>query len=282
MKRKPRSRAKVAPILVTGGTGTVGHHVVARLRDAGRPVRVLSRTEHQAQKGLEYVVGNLVTDEGISAAVAGVSAIVHCATTGRDDAVPTRHLVTAAAALSTPPHIVYISIVGADRIHSQFMSTKLASEQIVRESGLPWTILRATQFYDVVLTGARRSARFPLIPAMSGFLIQPIDADEVAARLVELVLGDPAGRVADIGGPEVLSAASLIRVYLRATKRRRLVLPIWFPGTAKIRAGGLLVRSRKGGGGGDVTETHEDAEVEPPKQRTWAEFIQASLQAPEG
>lgn len=269
-KRKPRTRAKIAPILVTGGTGTLGHRVVARLREARRPVRVLSRTQHPSEPGLEYVVGDLVTNRGIEAAVAGVTAIVHCATTEKHDAIATKHLVSAATALPTPPHIVFISIVGADRIPSSFMTTKLQAETILRESGLPWTILRATQFYDVVLTGARRSARWPVIPAMSGFLVQPIDADEVAARLVGLALGEPAGRVPDIGGPEVMSVASLIRVYLRTTRRRRLVVPVWFPGISKIRAGGLLVRKRKTAD----AATDDVTGAEPPRQRTWEEFLQ--------
>jgi hypothetical protein len=63
-------------------------------------------------------------------------------------------------------------------------------------------MLRVTQFYDYVLTGLRRLARLPVVPVPAGFLVQPIDPEEVAARLVELTLGDPAGRVPDLGGPQ--------------------------------------------------------------------------------
>lgn len=271
-RRAPRTpntqRATVAPILVTGGTGTLGRLVVSRLRDAGRDVRVLSRSHHESTPGLEFVVGDLVTDSGVEAAVAGVSAIVHCAGTKKDDALATKNLLRPARALKTPPHVVAVSVVGADKVPSTYMLAKLEAERLVRDSGLPWTILRATQFYELALTGARRSARLPLIPAISGFLVQPIDADEVAARLVELVLGEPAGRVPDLGGPQVLSAATLIRDYLRTTHRRRLVVPFWMPGLGAIRSGGLLVRKRKDGD--ETTGT-----------RTWQDFLAARTQAPE-
>lgn len=255
-------------ILVTGGTGTLGALVVARLRAARRRVRVLSRAKHDAESGVAYVVGDLVTNTGVQAAVKGVGVIIHLASTKKDDVAATRNLVEAASALKTPPHVIFVSIVGADRVDSSYMVTKLESERVIRSSELPWTILRTTQFYELALTGAQRSARFPLIFAISGFLVQPVDADEVAARVVELAAGEPAGRAPDLGGPEVMSAAAIIRSYLRATKRRGIVVPFWMPGLNKIRAGGLLVRKRRTPA---ASEGAEEAEAAP--QLTWEEFL---------
>src|SRR5207245_8705973 len=116
-------------------------------------------------------------------------------------------------------------------------------------------ILRVTQFYDLILTGARTAQSLPLIPVPAGFLVQPIDPAEVAIRLVELALREPVGRVPDMGGPQVSSAADLIRRYLRLTRRRRLVVPVWMPGIGKVRAGALLTRN------------HSDG------RRTWEEFL---------
>jgi uncharacterized protein YbjT (DUF2867 family) len=143
-----------------------------------------------------------------------------------------------------------ISIVGADRVSWGYIGSKLEAERRVTESGLPWTIQRATQFYDLILAGARRAEKVPVIPVPSSMRVQPVDPDEVAARLVELALGDPAGRVPDFGGPEVTDAADLIRRYLHLTGRRRPVVPVWLPGMAKVRAGALLaeepsVRARR-------------------------------------
>lgn len=246
-----------SPMLVTGGTGTLGNHVVRRLREGGRPVRVLSRNSHESREDIDYVAGDLATGEGVEAAVAGVEVILHLAGSARGDDTKTRNLVQAALSQPRKPHLVYISVVGADRPTFGYFAAKLASEEIIVESGLPWTILRATQFHDLMLKVGQGMARLPVLPTPSGFRFQPIDADEVAARLVELALGAPAGRVPDIAGPQVYEMADLIRAYLRASNRRRLILPIRMPGRAarEFRAGANLAPDRTVG------------------RRTWEEFL---------
>jgi uncharacterized protein YbjT (DUF2867 family) len=254
-------------ILVTGGTGTLGRLVVARLRDAGREVRVLSRRRRESESGVQFLVGDLVTGDGIEPAVEGIATIIHCASSSEGDAEATQNLVRAASFQAGAPHLVYISIVGVDLITFGYMRSKLEAERIVSDSGLPWTILRVTQFYDLIFSGAQTAAKLPVVPVPSGFLVQPIDPREVAVRLVEVALGEPAGRVPDMGGPEVSSAADLIHRYLRATHRRRLVVPVWMPGIAKIRAGGLVVGEKQGGNGNGY----------PRGRRTWEEFLAERL-----
>jgi uncharacterized protein YbjT (DUF2867 family) len=253
------------PVLVTGGTGTLGRLVVTRLRDAGCEVRVLTRHLRsgplEGDDGIRYLTGDLLKDQGIGAAVDGVRAIVHCASGLRGDAEATRNLVRAAFASGEGPHLVYISIVGVDRVPFGYYRSKLASEGVVADSGLPWTTLRATQFYDLVLAGVRKVAMLPVVPVPAGFRVQPIDADEVAARLVELTVGEPAGRVADLGGPQVASADELIRAHLTARHRRRPIVALPFPGTRRIRAGGLLVQER-----------HQQP-APAPDRRTWEQFL---------
>jgi uncharacterized protein YbjT (DUF2867 family) len=227
------------PILVTGGTGTLGQQVVLRLREAGREVRVLSRRARSSQDGPVFVTGDLATGEGLPAAVSGVSTIVHCASNRKGDAESTRNLVRAAAQVPSP-HLVYISIVGVDRFPHGYYKAKLEAEGVIDASGLPWTTLRATQFYELIRSGAKRLAKLPVIPVPAGFVTQPVDSGEVAARLAGLALGQPCGRVPDMAGPQVLSFADLIRTYLRATGRRpRPVVPVWTPGIGPIRAGAL-------------------------------------------
>jgi uncharacterized protein YbjT (DUF2867 family) len=276
-----------SPILVTGGTGTLGRCVVSRLRDAGREVRVLSRRGRDGTDGIRFVTGDLATGEGLPAAVKGVGTIVHCASSNRGDAEATRNLVRAASAEAGAsgvgvPHLVYISIVGVDRLSSSYLRAKLESERVVAESGLPWTTLRATQFYDLILTGTKRIATLPVIPVPAGVVAQPIDADEVAARLAELALGAPAGRVPDMGGPRVLSFADLVRAYVRAKGRRRWVVPIRLPGTGAFRAGALLPA------GQPVLAVPAVPAVPPDParragagavagQRTWEEFLAERL-----
>src|ERR671917_1839692 len=258
-----------SPILVTGGTGTLGRIVVRRLRDAGSNVRALSRRSHEADAGIEFMTGDLATGEGIEPAVDGVETIVHLAGSPKGDEDKARNLVRAASRVGAT-HLVYISVVGADRIPVDsrvdramfgYFASKLAAERIVADSGLPFTTLRATQFHDLILTVAQQMAKLPLVPIPARFRVQPVDADEVAARLVELTLGEPAGLVPDMGGPRVYGAAELLRGYLRASKRRRLIVPVWLPGRAArvFRAGGNLASEQAVG------------------HRSWEEFLAERL-----
>jgi uncharacterized protein YbjT (DUF2867 family) len=238
------------PILVTGGTGTLGGLVVERLRADGREVRVLSRHVGAPTTGVEFVAADLTTGGGVEAAVAGVEIIVHCAGRQLGDDVKTRNLVEAASNAGAR-HLVYISVVGADRIpiHGRidrtmfgYFGSKLAAERVVSGSGIPWTTLRATQFQQTFLSVAKGMAKFPIIPSPSGLRFQPIDAREVADRLVELALGEPAGLVAEMGGPRTYTMGELVRVYLRATNKHRLVVTVPTMGgaAAAVRAGANL------------------------------------------
>jgi uncharacterized protein YbjT (DUF2867 family) len=258
------------PILVTGGTGTLGRPVVARLREAGRDVRVLSRRSCEGGEGIEFVRGDLATGEGIEAAVEGTEIIVHCAGSAKGDEDKARRLVQAASRAGLR-HLVYISVVGADRIPVAsgidramfgYFASKLAAERVVADSGLPWTTLRAAQFHNLILMVAQQMARLPVIPVPAGFRFQPIDAGEVAARLVELALGAPAGLVPDMAGPRVYKMADLLRGYLRANhRRRRPIMPLWLPGKAAraFRAGANLALDRAIG------------------RRTWEDFLAAQV-----
>ncbi len=225
--------------------------MVARLREAGRDVRVLTRQSLAPEDGIRFVTGDLVRGEGIEPAVQGVEIIVHCAGSSKGDVEAARNLVRAARALATPPNLVNISVVGAERVPIAgwidrrmfgYFGMKRAAERVVEESGLPWTTLRATQFHDLILLVASKLAKLPALPSPSGFRFQPIDTDEVAARMVELSLGEPAGLVPELGGPRVHDAADLLRTYLRATHRRRPILPVRLPGGAAraIRSGANL------------------------------------------
>jgi uncharacterized protein YbjT (DUF2867 family) len=273
--------AMASPILVTGGTGTLGRLVVPRLRDAGCDVRVLSRPSHngaeaskEASQGVEVVTGDLATGEGIQTAVEGTEIIVHLAGTPKGDEVKAAHLVGAASQAGTR-HLVYISVVGADRIPVVsgvdramfgYFAAKRAAEQTIADSGLGWTTLRATQFHDGILVTVRQLSRLPVLLVPAGFRFQPVDPGEVADRLVELALGPPAGLVPEVGGPRVYELAALVRGYLRARGKRRPILPVWLPGRAAraFRAGANLAPDRAVG------------------RRTWEEFLAGWVSSPSG
>jgi uncharacterized protein YbjT (DUF2867 family) len=148
-------------------------------------------------------------------------------------------------------------VSGVDRAMFGYFGFKLAAERVVADSGLPWTTLRAAQFHDLSLMVARQMAKLPVIPVPAGVRFQPVDTGEVAARLVELALGTPAGLVPDLGGPRVYTMADLLRGYLRARGQRRLLVPVWLPGRAAraVRAGANLAPQRAVG------------------HRTWEDFL---------
>jgi uncharacterized protein YbjT (DUF2867 family) len=236
-----------SPILVTGGTGLLGRLVVERLADAGHETRVLSRSAHSSYDHVEFVTGDISTGAGLSAALAGVGVVVHCAGSSHGDEIKTGHLVQAAKG-ATVRHIVYISVVGAERMpvvsaidRSMFgyFASKRASEQLIEGSGIPYSILRTTQFQESMLAVMNALVKSPVMPAASGTRFQPIAVAEVADRLVELALGEPAGIVPEMGGPRAYLMADLTRDYLRATHRRRLVMSVRTPGGASraLRAG---------------------------------------------
>jgi uncharacterized protein YbjT (DUF2867 family) len=254
-----RSSAIPAPILVTGGTGTLGRLVVANLRGAGREVRILSRGRRGGPDlmGVAAFHADLMTGGGVADAVAGCEAIVHCAGTATGDDVKARNLM-AAAVRAGAKHVVFISVVGADRIPIAsaldrtmfgYFASKRAAEREIEASGVPWTTVRATQLFDLTAATIERITKLPIVPVPSGFRFQPVDAEEVAGRLVELALARPSGLVDDIGGPRIYEMAELVRDYLEAAGQRRPIVRLPVPGKAAeaIRAGANLAPRREVG-----------------------------------
>lgn len=260
-------------IVVTGGTGALGRRVVARLRGKGRNVRVLSRHPGDAQQGVEYMTGDLVTNQGVEEAISGAEVVIHCAGVGKikEDTAQAKNLV-AAAKRGGVRHLVSISVVGAERVPVRsavdrsmfaYFASQRAKELVIEQSGLPWTNLRATQFYDgFILVMVRAMSKMPIVPSPAGTRFQPVDADEVADALVGLALDAPAGQVPDIAGPKIYESESLLRSYLVAVGKHRPILKIRMPGAAAaaIRMGANLAPDRAVG------------------HRTWEEFLATSVQ----
>lgn len=256
-----------APVLLTGGTGTLGRLVRDRLLGDGRKTRVLSRHDHTAEEAVEYVKGDLATGLGVGNAVAGCELVIHCAGSAKGDDTKAQQLVEAAQQAGVA-HIINISVVGADKVPVSsvidramfgYFRAKFRAEQLIAESGIPWTTLRATQFHDLMLATVRGMARLPVVPVPRSVRFQPIETGEVADRLLELAAGPPAGLVPEIGGPRIYDLSELLRTYLDAVGKRRPVLKMALPGKAAqaLENGANLVPSRSVGA------------------RTWEEFLAA-------
>jgi uncharacterized protein YbjT (DUF2867 family) len=261
-----------APILVTGGTGTLGRLIVPRLRSLGQEVRVLSRSTPERTDGVEHVAADLSTGEGVGPALRGAEIVRHLAGSSKGDEIKAQHLVRAARSAGVR-HLVFISVVGADRVPVVsgvdramfgYFASKRAAERVVEGSGVPWTTLRASQFHELVFLVTQSMAKLPVVPVPSGVRFQPIDGADVADRLVELALGGPAGLVPDVAGPRVYGMDELVRSYLRATGKRRPLLRMPVPGraAAALRAGANLAPERAVG------------------RRTWEEFLATQVGRP--
>ncbi len=252
-------------ILVTGGSGGLGREVVRELGDAGYTVRIMSRrprpTNHDP--AIEWAQADLESGAGLRAAADGIHTIVHAASHAplssgklKDlvaypehvDVDGTRRLLEHARAAGVA-HVAYISIVGIDQVPMTYYRAKLKAEALFQAGGVPWTILRATQFFTLIDFTLQGLMRLPLAMIPAGWQFQPVDTREVAARLRESVDAGLAGQLPDLGGPQVYSIEDLARSWLRARGRQRRLLRLRLPGkmSAAIRGGGLTCPQHRDG-----------------------------------
>lgn len=251
-------------VLVTGGSGHLGRRVVAALSSRGHRVSTTGRNPPTDDS--VWVRADFASGEGLDEAVAGVEVVVHCATDPRRhrrvDVEGTRRLVKAAGAAGVR-HIVYPGIVGSDLIPLRYYESKVAAEELVAASGMGWTILRSTQFHQLIWSMAEKLARFPVMPVPAATRFQPIDPQTVAEDLADAVEQGPQGRLPDIGGAYAYEAKDLARSYLAAGGLRRLVVPVNYPGLvgAAFRAGANLTPNR------DL------------RGRTWNDFVATRIAA---
>lgn len=238
-------------ILITGGTGLLGPHLVRKARERGHGVRVLSRRslgeglpDLARDPEVEGVEGNLVTGEGLEAAVRGIDGVVHAASSPRDpgavDLEGTRRLVPALRDAGGPP-VVYPSIVGVDRVPLKLYRVKLRVEEILLDSGLPVTVVRGTQFHGFLAGLLERIALLGVVGVPWATPLQPVAETEYAARLLDALQRPSRGRAPEIGGPEIRTAYELARSWLRRRGKRRLTVAIPLPGAAAraARQGGV-------------------------------------------
>jgi uncharacterized protein YbjT (DUF2867 family) len=256
-------------ILVTGGNSGLGREVVARLPKAGYTVRVMSRQPRPANlpADVEWATADLESGAGLEEAVLGVEAVVHAASnpvkhTRETDVEGTRRLIEASRSIRLQ-HFIHISIVGIEKIHYPYYRAKLDGEAVVRGGGLPYTILRATQFHTLIdgwLLAPYRNLSFGFVP--TDFKFQSIETGEVAERVVQLLGQSPAGLLPDMGGPEVLTLGEMAKQWNAARGKRFWALPMYVPGAL---ANGFR-------NGHNTCPDHRDGRI------TWTQWLEKKYQ----
>ena len=241
-------------IAVVGGTGTLGALVVADLVGRGVAVRVLSRTARTVPAGAEHRRVDLTTGEGLTDALAGVDTVIDAANSQRAAKQTlvegTARLLEVGAAAGVRHHLA-ISIVGIDRVPMSYYKVKLAQEAAIEAGPLPWTILRATQFHQLLDGWFASAARFGVRPTGRAKL-QPIEPSVVAARLADAALVAPAGRLPDVAGPQVATLGELTERLGPGTRQASPspARPRMGEDRQRARRGRALRRGRRRAGGG--------------------------------
>ncbi|HEY7325143.1 MAG TPA: NAD(P)H-binding protein [Streptosporangiaceae bacterium] len=223
-------------IAVVGGTGTLGRHVTLELSRRGHEVRVLSR--HSP----EYPV-DLASGQGLAVALEGCGAVVDASNTqrhARPVMVEGSARLLAAEQQAGVGHHVCISIVGCDRVSMGYYRVKVDQERVVAQGPVPWTIVRATQFHELVSGLFTTAARYRVLPAPA-MPLQPVAAAEVARVLADAAEADPRRGRISVAGPQVVSMRELARTWLSAAGRSAVLLPVPLPGSTgrALRTGAL-------------------------------------------
>jgi uncharacterized protein YbjT (DUF2867 family) len=218
-----RSKVKevIMKIVVIGGSGLIGSKLVDQLRNQGHETIAASPTS-----GV-----NTLTGEGLAEAMKDASVVVDVTNSPswEDSAVmkffetSTRNLLASEAAAGVGHHVA-LSVVGTDRlVDSGFFRAKLAQENLIKQASIPWSIVRATQFFEFVKSIADIStegnkARLPAV------LIQPMAADDVAGAVARVAVGSPLNGTVEVGGPEKFRLDELVRRDMAALKDPREVI----------------------------------------------------------
>jgi uncharacterized protein YbjT (DUF2867 family) len=266
-------------ILVTGGTGHLGRDLLSQLLDRGKRVRVLARLPG-ADPSVEWACGDLSTGAGLREALAGVTTVINAATfspiaqrggirpvdffttPSAVDVEGTRRLLTDCRRAKVQ-HFLHVSIVGLDGAASlPYSKVKLQGETLVRQSDLPWSVVRVGAFYYLL---ARLFAGMRWMPwwILPDAVMDAVDTVDVASYLCECVDDGRRGLREEIGGPAALPLPALAREYLRARGLDRRVIGFQVAPRTAARLGLAEARGRKGA-------------------VTWHEWLAANADEPKG
>lgn len=240
-------------VTILGGTGLLGQHVARILEERNVEVVIAGRSA----TGANGVVVDIETGEGLEPAIEPSDTIIHLASNSshpkRVDVAGTRRLLP----LLGDRHLIFMSIVGVDQHPFPYYRAKFEVEEMIRASTARFSIVRATQFHDLVAFMLSKLTKPPITVVPKGFVFQPVESTEVATFLADVALSEPGGDLPDFAGPEVIPVETLARAYMSELGRERPILRIPIPGK--------VARAFR-----DGVNTNPDRAV---GRKTWSEFL---------
>ncbi len=216
-------------IAIVGGAGTLGRHITTELANRGHDMRILSRRSSQ------YPV-DLVTGQGLAAALDGCAVVVDASNASAPRRAAqvlvegSRRLLAVEREVGVSHH-VGISIVGCERVPMGYYRVKAEQEQVIRGGPMPWSMVRATQFHELVAMALAAAGKWHVLPIPAARL-QTIAAAEVARVVADVADGEPGGQI-QVAGPQVETAAELARTWKSVSGRRALSVPVPVPVQAR-------------------------------------------------
>ncbi|MEZ4772716.1 MAG: SDR family oxidoreductase [Bacteroidia bacterium] len=255
-------------VLVTGGTGLLGRELVSFFENNHVPYVIGSRNQ-PANDILKthWKKLDLATGEGLSECLENIDTIFHLASATRPfnpatDVEGTRKMLEAGK-LSGVNHIIYVSIVGIDKLPISYYKIKIAAEQVIKDAGVDYTILRSTQFHTFLNTTIKKALKYPVAFMPKAIKYQPVGLIFVVDKLMDIYENGPINDTLEIGGPEVITMGEAAAQWLKAHNKKR-----WIINVPITLAGKLGKNLAEGGLTTSAIVKHS---------QTWAEYLEQSI-----
>ena len=238
---------------VIGGTGMIGSNIVGQLAGGGEEVRILTRTPPaRMAEGVTHARIDLATGEGLEAGLEGVDTLIDAGNTCKspeDTLVEGTRRILETCANQGVGHYVGISIVGCEKVDMGYYKAKTAQEAVIRSSPVGWSLLRATQFHELIEAVFRGAANRGVTPR-SSIPLQTVAASEAARSMVALSASTPTDSTTELTGPEVLTVTEMGKIWRRVMGRKTVPLPLPTMGKAMkaLRHGALTDPKVEGSG----------------------------------
>lgn len=219
-------------ILVTGSTGLLGSALLNQLTSSEYKVKITSRSKPENTEQFEWVYSDLLSGEGLEEAVKGVDVIIHAATSPikNSKTVEVSGFEEFLRKLEHIKHFIYPSIVGIDDIPLKYYKLKYEAEDLLKNSSIPHTIVRATQFHNFVENSFLSKPLFKRYIIPGNIKFQSVDVSEFANHLIGLVDVGPKGRTDDFGGPDIMTLREMAELKIRINNETNKVQTYSIPG----------------------------------------------------